>query len=176
MDDLERTARLVGERVRVPERGGDLVDHVAGERRRQPRPAAHELVEQRRQVAPGDVLHRQVVLAVGDAELEHLHDAAMVQERAEPRLVGEQAHEVGIVRQLGQDALDHQLAREPFGALADGAEDLRHAAGAEALDEPVGSECDGGHRMTSVLLRRRARSTLATDRLGVERELVDPEA
>ena len=65
---------------------------------------------------PVDVLHRHVELAVVLAEVEHLHDVRVPQAGAHPRLVDEHRGEVGVARELREDALDRDDLLEPVRA------------------------------------------------------------
>ena len=61
-----------------------------------------------------DVLERDVVAAVDDAEVEDLRDVRVVQLDGELRLVDEHADELFVLRDVRQDALDRD---EPLEAL-----------------------------------------------------------
>ena len=59
------------------------------------------------------------------------------------RLVDELRDRRGVARQLGAQPLDDERAPEPLRAERDGGVDLRHAALAEQIEQPVAPEGDG---------------------------------
>src|SRR6185437_1809404 len=92
--------------------------------------------EQRLQVAPVDVLHRDVEDVVGLAGVVDRDDAGMVEGGREPRLAQETLAEVGLAERRGEE-LERGGAPEPdvLRAVHDAG-----AALADRLDEPVAAD------------------------------------
>src|SRR5262249_5065967 len=90
-------------------------------------------------------LHGDEVLVPHLAEVEHLDDVRMVEERRELRLADEHGDEVGILRVLGKDALDDDDLLEPIGPDGLAFVDLGHAARGDPLGDLVtaGHVCSG---------------------------------
>ncbi len=84
-----------------------------------------------------DVLHGDVVGAVGLAELVDLGDVRVVEARGEQRLVPEHLHELPILGEVREDALHHDVLGEPLNARLARKPHLGHAAGGELLDELI---------------------------------------
>ena len=88
----------------------------------------------RAQVAAVDVLERDVVAAVDDAEVEDLRDVRVVQLDRELRLLDEHADELFVLRDVRQDALDRDEPLEALDAERLRAEHLGHAADVDPLE------------------------------------------
>jgi len=101
------------------------------------------LREQAAHVLPVHVLHREVVDAVLLPDLEHLRDVLVVERGREPRLVEEHLHGRDVVRALGRDQLEHDVALER--ADAGGAPDVDacHPACRERRQDLVLAETRG---------------------------------
>ena len=84
-----------------------------------------------------DELQHQEVLVARLAEVQHLHQVAVVQRRGDVRLVDEHAHEGRIRGQRRQDPLEHDRLLKPLLALLQGQEDLRHSAVGDLADHVV---------------------------------------
>ena len=94
--------------VRVAEAGRDLVRDERGHRHRAEQVLLAQLAHQRLHVAAAQVLHREEVVAADVAEVEHLDDVRVAEQRADARLLHEHVDEVGGARSLGEDALDDE--------------------------------------------------------------------
>ena len=87
-----------------------------------------------------DVLHDEEVLAVvAEADVEDLDDVAMLEEREDLRLGDQQLDEPPVLRQVRKDPLDRDGLLEAAGGHGLAAEDLRHAADADAVEQLVPS-------------------------------------
>ena len=135
--------------VRVVER----VEHVArdqrGELGRQPDLRARTLAQQREHVDAVDELHRDVRRVGVGAELEHLHDVAVIELRGDPRLVDEHLDERLVGREVRQDLLDRDQLLEAVLADQLRLEQLGHAADREAIEDLIPPDllgCGCGHR------------------------------
>ena len=78
------------------------------------------------------------------AQIEHLHQVAVIQRRGDVRLVDQHADEVGIGGQRRQDALQHHGLLKALGPALEGQEDLRHPAVGELPQHAVSRRV--GHR------------------------------
>ena len=89
---------------------------------------------------PGDVLHHDevLVLALVEAEVEHLDDVRMHQARGGERLAPEARDERRVVGEVLGEQLQRDVALEP---LVEGEVHGRHAADAEPALDPV-APCD----------------------------------
>ncbi len=99
MDDAQRLAVLVLDVVDVGQRVRDLGDHVQRD------PLRHHAVVTRKRdraqgIDPVDELHRQEGGAVDEAVVHDLHDAAVVQARADARLVEKHAPAAVVAQML----------------------------------------------------------------------------
>ena len=128
-------------------------------------PTLPAAVEDGPQVAAVDVLERDVVAGVDDAEVEDLRDVRVVQLNRDLRLVDEHADEVLVLRDVRQDALDRDQALEALDTVGLGPEHLGHTADVDPLEEIVLSERDGlSHGATLGRCRARGRRLLEHDR------------
>ena len=117
-------------RVRGDERVGDLLDPAQrGRERRRAVLAQH--VGQR---AALDELHHEDVVAVVLDDVEQRDDVGVTDRRRRLRLAQHPRAPLGIVRELGRQHLERDVAIEPLVARAP---DLAHRALAELRDEPV---------------------------------------
>ena len=96
-----------------------------------------------RQGVPVDQLHGQEVVAVDGPEVEDLGDVAVAEAHHDAGLVGEHADEGLVLCVVREDALDHHLLGDARGRLVASAEDLRHAAGRDAVEQLVLPEPGG---------------------------------
>jgi hypothetical protein len=103
-------------------------------------PAAAERLVHLRQVHPVDELHREVPGAVDLAKVEDLRDVAVRERRHDARLIGEQAHELGLGGEDRQHALERDRLLEPLGPSHDGPVHLGHAADGDPVEEQVLAE------------------------------------
>ena len=140
VDHAQRLAVVAGQVVCVRERAAHLaadVGHQLGPRGADPGPErTHGLGE----VAAFDVLHRDEVLLVDRAQLEHLHDVRVVEAGRQLGLLDEHARELRVVGKMRQDALDHEHPFEPRRTLYPSLEDVGHPAAANALEQRVFAE------------------------------------
>jgi hypothetical protein len=94
-------------------------------------------VDQLAQRPARDVLHRDEVAALVLAQLEYLHDVAVVHPRGEARFSQEELDEFLVLGEVGQDLLDDEDLLEPGRALLLGEKDLAHAAGRHLLQQEI---------------------------------------
>ena len=87
-----------------------------------------------------DVLHGDEVGAVGLPQLEDLDDVRMGELGGEAGLVEEHLHELVVVGEVREDALDDDELLEALDAMLLGEPDLRHPAGREALEQTILSQ------------------------------------
>src|SRR5262249_37411743 len=87
-----------------------------------------------------EVLHDDVELAVGLAQLVDLADVGVRHLRRDARLGDQHRAKPRIVRQVREDSLDHEQLLEPGGALEAREEDLAHAASGNAREQLVPTE------------------------------------
>jgi hypothetical protein len=140
VDDAERHAVAVASLVRVIEAGRRARDDGERELERDPRPLTAALREQRAQVLPVHVLHREVVDAGVLANLEHLRDVLVIERSREPRLVEEHLHRDLVARALGRDQLEDDVSLEATDARSTGDVNPRHAARRERREDLVLAE------------------------------------
>ena len=140
VDDAEWTACVVGTPVGVvepPQRFANDVDsELEGQRHLGARAAPQERVE----VEPLDILHRDEEAFSVTSEVEHLDDVRMVQASGELRLVHEHLAEARVARQSGKDLLDHAQARGAELHLLAGQVNFRHPALADEIEQDIASE------------------------------------
>src|SRR5205814_8278825 len=101
-------------------------------------PAVHELEDQE-------------VFVPGVAEIERLHQVAVIQRRGDVRLVEEHACEGGVGGEGREDPLQYDGLLEPLGPALEGEEDLGHPSVGELLHHAVtyaGRHCRGGYRIS----------------------------
>ena len=92
------------------------------------------------------------------AEVEDLDDVRMGEAGHHLGLVDEHVHELLVVGQVGQDALDRHHLLEPLDAGALGPEHLRHPADRDTLEQAVGTVVAGRGEARA----RRARRALSS--------------
>ena len=140
VDDVERRTVRGGKRVRVRQRHR----HFTHDESRHPHgaraPALAQPPEDLGDIAPADILHRQEVGPADVAEVEHLHDVRVVQERVDSRLLDEHVDEVRRLRPLGEDSFDDERPLEALHAGHHGAEHLRHPAHSDPIEKDVATE------------------------------------
>ena len=144
VNDVERETVGVTKVVRVAEPFGQLMPNVGRQRRRAGAPEAAQLAHHRREVAPAQVLHRQEVVSVDGAEVVDLNDRRVAEQRADARLLDEHLDEARRARQLGEDPLDDERARESLHPGQHGAEHLGHSTGVDLIEQHVTPEAFGG--------------------------------
>ena len=145
-------AVLGAEVVRVVEGVEHLVRDPRGEVLLDPAPPRRELPQQRQDIDPVDVLHRDEQGVIDFAQLEGLRDLGVDEARRELRLVDEH-RVVGLVAdEVRQQPLDHDLLREAVLARRGRDEQLGHAADGQPFDELVPAKADRkfAHRSTIV--------------------------
>lgn len=91
-----------------------------------------------------DVLHREEVAALDRPDVVDLRHVRVLQQRREPRLVEEHVHEIGALRVLGQDALQHDELLEALEPGDARQVDLGHAADGQAAEHLVAAESTPG--------------------------------
>ncbi len=97
MHDAERSHLFVTPPVRVIEALGDLRSDVDAHARSEGHPLFAAAREERREVEPGDVLHRDVISgptwALDRSQIEDLHDVGVRKSHRELRFVDEKVRE-----------------------------------------------------------------------------------
>ena len=96
MDDVQRVAVGVGERVRVSERSGGAAHDERGVRMTERALAAPRPSQDRRQRLAGHRLHRKEVAVLVVPHLDDARDVRVVEQRPDARLVEKHAHELII--------------------------------------------------------------------------------
>ncbi len=99
-------ALVIGLRVRVIERVRDTGDHVGRQLGRETSALAAMPLEDRAEVLPGDVLHRDVVRVFTLTELVGLRDVGVRKLRADLGFINEHVDEVTIFGDGREDPLD----------------------------------------------------------------------
>jgi hypothetical protein len=145
VDDAERLAVVIGEVVCIVERVADLVDHVERDLDRHDRAVLRAVPEDLAQVPALDQLHGDEVGLADLSELVGLGDVGVTEERGEPSLAHERAHHLGVLREVGEHALQRDDLAEAFDAGLLGAVDLCHAADSELFVHGVRTERLGHH-------------------------------
>ncbi len=140
-------ALVVGRGQPGAQLAGDLDRLVLGQ--------AADAAQQRRQILAVDVFHRQVVVPLGFANVEHPTDVRVRHLARRPHLVEQELQRGGVGRQLvGQELQRHRLAElEIVGPV-----DLAHAAAAEQADDPVAPGDHRARKEAPVLVGVRPRS------------------
>jgi hypothetical protein len=155
MHDLQHLAGGALALVSVVQPGRHRRRDVDAHRQRDALAGGHRALEQRAHGVAVDVLHRQEVRVVLEADLEHPGDVRVVQRRRHPRLVEEHLDELLVVAAVAGDDLDHHLLAAPRPRWRRGVArqvDLGHAAAGEVPDDLVPAQaldrgCLGGpHR------------------------------
>ena len=136
---VELATAAPAEAVHVDQGREQLTQHVVGGGPREGAAALGVVVEQVSEVAKAalDELHRDELLSVGLADVEHPHDVTVLEQLRDPPLITEHADEVAVFREvLVQDLQGDNAAlsrpAERFGAVHG-----RHAAGGQPLDDGV---------------------------------------
>ncbi len=154
MHDVQRGSVLVGEGVGVVEALGDAGADLRRHRKGEGKAGDGGSVVEAAEVRTPHQLHGEVEGAVHLAEVEDGHDVGMGEACGEASFVEEHRLKARIVGEVGQDALDHEAAREAARSLLPREEDLGHAAKGDAPFEDVAPEGLPFHRFA---LRRRHR-------------------
>ena len=139
-------------------RGGEGVEHALADAQRVADGQGSALADVPAQVAPVDVLHRQVAGLAVDALVVHADEAGVRQARGGPGLAPEPGDEVGAGRALGEVGVHHLQRDVPVQATVDGQVHGGHAAAGDAghdlvptvdqaADERIG---DGGSHAQGV--------------------------
>ena len=137
MDEPERASLFVGRLVRVREPATDRQRNLQGDL------GGHRLLFSRGRAnhfgcgGPLDELHRHVELRPFFAEIEDLNQVGVRELCAEPRFVDEHRDELGISRELRQDAFERNALGKTVRAFAAGNVNLRHAARCQLLQQLV---------------------------------------
>ena len=117
VNDAQRLARVVAQRVRVRQRVRGLTRDVQRDVERHGIVAQRHCAQQLVDVGAVDELHGDEERAFVLTKVEHLHDVRVGQPRGEPRLVDEHVDEVGIDCELRQDALERHALLEAVRAM-----------------------------------------------------------
>ena len=146
MDDLERIPRRIARLVCMVETRTDADDDV--QHVLEPQHVVRGRADDPAEVLAVDVLHREEVLVVLEADVVDRGDVRVLERGDQPRLVEQHPHEPLVLRLLREDALQRDELREATDAVGAREEQLRHAAGAERSDERVAPQplarFDGG--------------------------------
>src|SRR3954469_2495460 len=146
MDECHRLAVGTARTMRVLECFADLRTDVEREVERELASLGLDRALDGAQILAVHVLHHQEVLAVvTQADIEDLNDVAMLEEREDLRLGDEQLDESPVLRQVRKDPLDRNGLLEAAGGHGLAAEDLRHAADANAVEQLVPSHAGSAY-------------------------------
>jgi hypothetical protein len=140
VDDVERPAVGGLLLVRVVEAGGGVDDDVDQVLEREPGPGLVRRADQPPEVLPPDVLHGEEVGPVVLADVVDLDDVRVVERRREAGLAEEHLDQALVVGVLLEHALERDELLEAVDRDRPGDEQLRHPAGAEAVEELVLAE------------------------------------
>ena len=141
VDELQRPSVHALGVVRVVQPRGHLGADARGHRvghGRAPNLASSD--SSRRRSTPSTYSMAMKMLSSMLPQLEHLHDVGVVQLRGDARLVQEHLDELGLLGEVGEDALDDQQLRTRRRLRQ---EQLRHPTHREPLDEEVFPEGGG---------------------------------
>ena len=144
MDEVERPPVVVARVVGVIEATEDAERDVQRRLERNVLSASRRRAHEPSGRGAVDVLHRHVQLAVVLAEGEHLDDVRVREPGADARLVDEHRDEVGVLRQLGQDAFHRDDLLEAVRPRAAREVHLRHPSRRDPLNQLVGTEHERG--------------------------------
>jgi hypothetical protein len=139
VDDAQRRAVHLA-LVRVVEALPGFDDDVDRLRDGQRLALASANVEHALEVLSLDVLHRDVEELIDLVEVEDLHDVRVVQVRGDLGLVLEHRDEALLLSEVREDALDDDRLCEAFGTDGLGAEDLRHPALRDLVEQEVAAK------------------------------------
>ena len=134
MDEADLAALLIALVVRVVEALAQLHRDEARLRDGHRLVDLTAAVEHRAQIAAVDVLERDVVSAVDDAEIEDLRDVRVVQLDGQLRLVDEHANELFVLGDIREDALHRDEPFKPLDAKRLRAKHLGHSADVDSLE------------------------------------------
>ena len=138
MHDAQRPARLrVEQLVGIGQALANFVDDVQGGRDGQALADASTPFEQALQIDAVHVLHDDEERVIRVADVEDLNDVSVLQRQGEPRLVEKHGHELLVLGQRRQDALDGDVLLEPLQRLRDPPKDLGHAARGYPLGDAI---------------------------------------
>jgi hypothetical protein len=140
VDDVERRAVEVLERVRVLQPVEELDEHPRAHPERERLIEPTQVPQDACERLPLQVLHREEVEPLDVADLVGLHDVRVVQPRREPRLVEEHPDERVFLLQMGVQTLEDAELREAGRATHRGEEHLGHAAVPNLRDQCVFAE------------------------------------
>ena len=143
MHDAEVIAVAIAELVRVVQGVRRLLHDRADEAQVEHRGSLRRAPQQRQQRDALHVLHHDVELTVGLAELVHLADVAVRHLRSDARLGDQHLTEPRVVREVRQDALHDEQLLETLRTFEPGQEDLAHAARRQASEQLVAAESSG---------------------------------
>ena len=138
MHDAPRLAAIVDGGVDGVQAAQHLADDVERHRQRQRAPGTLRAIDRRSSAA--HVLHDDVEDLALAADVEHLHHARVHDGAGDARLVEQHVDELRLAGELRQQHLDRHVALEAAERLHARAEDLGHAAAADALDQRVAVE------------------------------------
>ena len=124
--------------MRVLERLADLGADVEAQVERNPPALGLDAALHGTEILAVDVLHDQEVLrVVTEADVEDLDDVAMLEEGEDLGLCDQELDEALVLREVGKDALDRNGLLEAAGGHGLAAEDFRHAADADTVEQLV---------------------------------------
>jgi hypothetical protein len=123
--------------VRIGQRAAHDGDDVQREGGREDHARSVRALEDLLQVPPVDQLHHQEVAFARDAQVEHLHDVAVLEAHRDVPLVQQHVAELRVGRELREDALEDDVLLETLGAVLRREEDLGHASVGELAENGV---------------------------------------
>ena len=140
VNDADRFAAAVTQLVRVVKGVGDLLHHARHEPELELPHLLALLAQERQERHSLQVLHDDVQLAIGLAELVDLADVRVRELRCQPRLGDQHLAEPRVIGEVRQDPFDHEQLFEARSTLQPCEEDLAHAAGREPREQLVASQ------------------------------------
>ena len=137
VDDGERLPAAIADAVDVVERLEQLQRDVDTEVERHPQPARRQRVEQAVERGALDELHGDIAPSLDLPGFVGAHQVRVHQMTGHVLLDAEHLHHARILLQLGAQDLDGEVEGVQLGGRGDdGAEDIRHATVADALEQP----------------------------------------
>ncbi len=144
MDEAERCAVEVRQRMGVLEGREDLYEHTQVHRERHGQPVLVGAPDDSLQRLPVHVFHRQEAPGSMTADLDRLHQVRVVQPGGDPRLVEEHLDGGRVAQELVAQLFDREKLVESGGSPRDRQMDDTHAAARQLADELVLPEAAGG--------------------------------
>ncbi len=153
VDDVQRHAIRTDLVVRVVQARAQPRDERERGIERQRHALLQRLARDLSEILAVDVLHREEVVAIFDADVVDLRDVGMMQGRGETRLVEEHLDERRVARQLRQDPLDHPELLEALESHRAREVELGHATDRDLANQVILAELVARSQMTGLLWR-----------------------